>query len=293
MNDTIILTLNKTPEGDWKLGVSEPTPVASTNSAPQPKYRLEPARDGLFRPVALRNIYDQSGSLVIREGSRGGLIWGEEALSQFGSCWVSEHAQVTQRARVREGASVLSDAKLSDHAVATGNSYITTRAQISGYAQISGTAQISGDAQVKNHAQIMGNSIVDGNAVIDAGVQLVGTQVTDSAHIESDDGFFLGSIHLTGDMQVTGCRSVLSISTCWGPLTVAPCRSGRWLGSVGCQRFQTFHRLGYLAREHGQDFEQEMLPHWFEMMRRAFQEWGLAKSVIDETTAARETHAIF
>lgn len=85
------------------------------------KYKLvkEPAKKGLFRIVALRDIDRHE----IVKGQRGGLIQHEDNLSQNGDCWIGEDSVVIESAVVRDDAFV-------------GKSDICGDAIISGYAKI-------------------------------------------------------------------------------------------------------------------------------------------------------------
>lgn len=54
----------------------------------------------LYRILALRDIFDSKGNLIVKAGTKGGWISNFKSLSQFDSCWVHPLGEVMGKARV-------------------------------------------------------------------------------------------------------------------------------------------------------------------------------------------------
>lgn len=100
--------------------------------------------DGLSRVKALRDF----GS--VRAGDVGGLVSGEHNLSQDGSAWVSDDAQVYD------------DAEVSGDAVVAGKARVFENAHVSGHAIVGENAQVFGAARVVGNARVKGDQVVNG-----------------------------------------------------------------------------------------------------------------------------------
>ena len=121
------------------------------------KYELvgEPRRhhNGYYylrRIRALRDIPEYG----VKAGDLGGWIGHVGNLSQEGSCWVAEEAEVYGDAKVYGNAYVFGraeisgEAQISDYAQVYGNAMVYGRAKVYGYAQISGKSRIHYDAEI-------------------------------------------------------------------------------------------------------------------------------------------------
>lgn len=283
MNKITLTLTDEKGTGDWKLAVADGAAKADPNADRPAKYRLIPAQDGLYQAVALRNIYDAAGRLIVREGTRSGLLHSERALSQHGASWVWPEARVLDRAYVNSDAQVRGAATLHDSSRAEGNAVIGEYAELHDYTRVYNCAYVGGRAVVKGGASVSGSARVEGRALINSPVHVTGGSVYDSARIETQEEFtFNGNVN--GSMLIKNCRGYLQINTCWGPLTVAPTSRETWEGTVGCQRFDTFADLKELAKEEGSDYELALLEGWFAMMRVAFEDWGIVKERIASST---------
>jgi NDP-sugar pyrophosphorylase family protein len=82
----------------------------------------------LYRIRAMKNFQTAEG--LVRRGDFGGWIWGEDALSQRGECWVAGEAvaakgsTITDSAYVRDGAEIVSSTLRGDSYV-FGDSRVT------------------------------------------------------------------------------------------------------------------------------------------------------------------------
>ena len=127
------------------------------------KYEL--IKEGsLFRIRALKDFG------VVKKGDLGGLVEGEHNLSQEGSCWiydnaqVSGYAEVSGYAKVSDNAEVFGYAKVYDNAQVSGYAEVFGYAEVSGYAEISGKAKVYGDAWIYDNAKVSGYAEVSGYA---------------------------------------------------------------------------------------------------------------------------------
>ena len=94
------------------------------------------------------------------KGDLGGWIKKEANLSQEGSCWVYDDAEVYGNARVCGDAEVFGDAKVF------GDAEILGKARVYGDARVCGDAKVLGNARVYDNAWVFGNARVCGNAMV-------------------------------------------------------------------------------------------------------------------------------
>ena len=115
------------------------------------KYEL--IKEGsLFRIKSLKDFRE------VKKGDLGGLVEGEHNLSQEGSCWIYDNAQVIG------GAYVFGNAEISGKAKISGNALVYENAWVSDNAKVFGNACISGKAIVFDNAQATKEVITFGNA---------------------------------------------------------------------------------------------------------------------------------
>lgn len=277
--DQLTVTFTKGSDDNWSIAVAEPA-----REHREDKYKLVPDMEGMYRAVALRNIFDSNGHLVIDKGTRSGLLWGSGALSQYGICWVGEDAKVVNGGRVSRDARVYGSAVV-DNAEVTDNATVMDRAHIGSGATIGGRATVASDAKVSGNANVGHDSFVGDQATIDGPVTLrAATRIGDDVHIDTRQHIVVHGGLFNRDMKIAGAHDFLQLHTYWGPLVVAKTAAGAWLGTVGCQSFETLQELRDLADDEGGDFEANMLPGWFAMMEAAFAAWGLSKETIENTT---------
>ena len=135
----------------------------------------------LYRIRALRTI----GIGTTKANDLGGWIEKESNLSQRGSSWVHDNAQVYGDARVFGDAQVFGRAKVygnakvygsnaqvygnavvNGNAKVYGNAWVHDNAQVYGDAEVNGRAEVNGDAWVYGNAKVYGNAVVNGDAQV-------------------------------------------------------------------------------------------------------------------------------
>jgi len=120
----------------------------------------------LYRVVALRDFGD------VKQGDRGGYIFSEDNLSQWGTCWVYDKAIITDMASFRDDALITESAKIRENARISCEARIRDRAVISGKAKVQdnamiyGKAQVSGNVLVRDRVRICGNALLNGNTML-------------------------------------------------------------------------------------------------------------------------------
>ena len=121
------------------------------------KYEL--IKEGsLFRIKSLKDFRE------VKKGDLGGLVEGEHNLSQEGSCWIYDNAQVIGGAYVSGKAKISGNASVSRYAQVSGNALVYENSWVSGYARVSGNAQVRGNALVYENSWVSGNAKVFDNA---------------------------------------------------------------------------------------------------------------------------------
>lgn len=132
------------------------------------KYRLEPAEEGLYRLIAVRDFKTSRGAgIAIKKGDLGGRVAGPHNLSHKGNCWVEQGARVLDKARVRKDALVLDSATVSGRALVTDHSWVGGRAHVSGDAQIMEGGAVLDNATVRDGATVRTAGMVGGRAVVE------------------------------------------------------------------------------------------------------------------------------
>lgn len=90
----------------------------------------------------------------VKAGDLGGFIEFKENLSQIGTCWIAEHAQVYENAHILEDAQIYGWSRVYGHANILGNARIYGNASVYGYSIIFKNAQICGNTEVFGNAKI-------------------------------------------------------------------------------------------------------------------------------------------
>ena len=140
--------------------------------------RASPTGEVLHRIRALRTF----GGVVA--GTLGGWIQSEKNLSQEGTAWVCQNAQVTGDAIVSGNALVCGDAYVADAAEITGDANVSGLTMVFGYAKISEKAMVLGEARVFGRAQILEGAHIFGEAVVSANAVVGGiTKVCGNARL--------------------------------------------------------------------------------------------------------------
>jgi len=109
----------------------------------------------LYRIRSLIEFRTVSGKKV-NVGDLGGLIENEENLSQSGSAWVGDNAEVFCGARIFGNAEVFENADVFGKTLIYGNAKIRDSSSVFGQARVWGNAEIYGTAEVWSEAQIGG-----------------------------------------------------------------------------------------------------------------------------------------
>ena len=143
---------------------------------------------------------------TIKSGELGGVVAGENSLSQYGSCWVFKDAKITGEAKV------IHDAVVTEHAIVTGNAYVTGNAVIAGNAVVSGNASVksdSGHPYVGGNAKIEGKATVIGNMsgenpVVLGGVVAGSCVISENAKVNA--GVVNGNAKIYGNATINGAH---------------------------------------------------------------------------------------
>ena len=152
----------------------------------------------------------------VKAGDIGGLIEGENNLSQHGNAWVSGNAKVSGDAFVSGNAEVRGDALVYGKAWVRGNAKVYGNALVYGNAWVSGNAKVYGNAEVSGNAWVRGDALVYGNALV------------------SGNAWVSGNAEVSGNAKVSANSDYMVIKNTWS--------SGRWFTytrsdkkwSVGC-----------------------------------------------------------
>lgn len=105
-------------------------------------------RRTLRRIVALKDIVDSEGNVLVHKGDKGGFVESTDNLSQEGTCWVYDDAcvyeggLVTDNARASERAKIYGGAKLFDNSRASDDAVICFGSELHNNASVSEKASI-------------------------------------------------------------------------------------------------------------------------------------------------------
>ncbi len=159
----------------------------------------------LHRIVAVSDIVDEAGNVIVKAGTKGGFVESTENLSQYKSCWVADNAMVFGDARVGESAIVSENAKVFGHARIFGNSKIYGNAMVfdnawvHDYAEIFDNAKFHGYSTAGNRARIYGDCNVSG-----------ASSVLGNVHICGNSKIFGNNLILNGDTHINGMVTPIS-----------------------------------------------------------------------------------
>lgn len=121
----------------------------------------------LHRIIATIDIYSADGELIVKMGEKGGYIESRANLSENGSCWVHDRAQVYGKAKITMYAQVKDFAKVYGNAYVRDNATISEDAQVYDSASVCNNACIFGNAEVFHSAKIHGiDNMIFGNAKV-------------------------------------------------------------------------------------------------------------------------------
>lgn len=252
-------------DSDGNVLVTEATKAAE---ALADKYRLEPSGEGnLWRLVLLRDINGFSA------GSQGGLVSGEDNLSQKGECWIDQSSRVTGRARVRGNARVY-DSALDGNITVTGGAVVD---QVTvdglGYVIIDGVAQVR-RTEIVSHGQIN----IGGDS------KIIGSRLTaPRTKTYTING---GCMQ---DADITSPFEVLSTMTPWGWLTTLRTKDHELAVNVGCQDVGDIDEVRQLAQSYSVSKVQlAMLEGFLQMVVAAMDTWSPQPEALRKYRASLE-----
>ena len=82
----------------------------------------------------------------VKKGELGGYIYSEKNLSHYGTCWVSDNAQVRDNAFVGGSAQVRDSAIVCDFAIVRDLATVSDIAVVGGYAIVDDDSRVSGES---------------------------------------------------------------------------------------------------------------------------------------------------
>lgn len=172
----------------------------------QPKYEMIPEGDK-FRIRALKDFGN------VKTGDLGGLIDGEENLSQSDNCWITEQASVSEKARVQGNALVTGTAVVEGNAIITEHATVTGDVYVHDQAKICGNAEVTGDLGDWPEGIYPTCEICDG-ALIDGDAKVTNAYVSEKAHIGEQAS-------ITGDLETRKPARIGEQATIMGNAKVA------------------------------------------------------------------------
>jgi len=131
-----------------------------------------------YRIVALKDIFSTDGKLLVKKGEKGGFVFSEKNLSQEGSCWIYDDAEVFDDAIIADDAEVRGKARVY------GDSNICEKTQILDLAQVFDSL-ISNNVVVCDNARVISSSI-KGNLIINSHTEVVRQNINLTANPESE-----------------------------------------------------------------------------------------------------------
>lgn len=167
--------------------------MSPTGSTPgdQKKYELVPERQIVVAGTTLYRIRALKDFGNVKAGTLGGFIGSERNLSQEGTCWVADEAQVYDQAvvsddaqiyglgrvyghgRVGDKGQVLGNAQVFENGWVFKNGVVFDNAKVFGAAQVRdkgmayGDSEIFDNVRVVNSGQVCGHARIGGKTVVD------------------------------------------------------------------------------------------------------------------------------
>jgi hypothetical protein len=148
--------------------------MSLTGSIPrgEKKYELVPDRQMIVAGTTLYRIRALKDFGNVKAGNLGGVVRSEDNLSQEGTCWVADDAQVY------------------DEAVVSDDAQIYGRGRVYGRARVSDKGQVLGNGQVFENGWVFKNGVVFDNAKVFGAAQV------------RDNGLAYGDSELFDDVRV-------------------------------------------------------------------------------------------
>ena len=146
-----------------------------------------------WRVYALQDFRLVPNGWEIKQGYRGGVVFDEGSLSQWGCSWIYQDAAVEGNGNVSGNAVISNNSRVKDWARVSGNAVISNNAQIYNSARVYGNARVFGNAKVYDDAEVYGDTRVSnlaevyGNAEVYDNAEVYGkARVYDNADVYGD-----------------------------------------------------------------------------------------------------------
>jgi hypothetical protein len=142
------------------------------------KYELVPDRQIIVAGTMLYRIRALKDFGNVKAGDLGGFVGSERNLSQEGTCWVADDAQVYDEAVISDDAQIYGRGRVYDHG------------------RVSNRGQVLGNAQVFENGWVFKNGVAFDNAKIFGAAQV------------RDKGLAYGDSEIFDDVRVVNCGQV-------------------------------------------------------------------------------------
>lgn len=250
----------------------------------EPRWRLEREGD-MFRLYAVKSFYASSIGTVYA-GARGGLVWGERALTQEGTCWVENGGVVKHRSRISGSVLVGSRATVGNGTMAHGEGRIVGDSAVDS-CHLSGMWSVHSSRMLG--VSVTGSGTIDRSILNASGRSLsIHSSSVERSIINAGDDIRLEGVSLIY-ANLRSTDDVLSVRTRWGALSAFRCTGGnsdhsdgvhpaRVRFKVGCQTGDTVQELRDIADNFSATEEElELLELFWQMVRVVSRSWGLAE----------------
>src|SRR6202158_698372 len=170
--------------------------LSGSTSGDQKKYELVPDRQIVVAGTTLYRIRALKDFGSVKAGDLGGFVGSERNLSQDGTCWVADDAQVYDQAVITDDAQILGRARIYD------------RARVGDKGQVLGNAQIFDDGWVFKNGVVFDNAKVFGaSQVRDNGLAYGDSEIFDTVRVVNA-GQVCGHARIGGKTVVDGHEKV-------------------------------------------------------------------------------------
>ena len=183
--------------------------LTGSTSGDQKKYELVPDRQIVVAGTTLYRIRALKDFGNVKAGDLGGFVGSERNLSQDGTCWVADDAQVYDQAVISDDAQIYGRARVYD------------RARVSDKGQVLGNAQVFENGWVFKNGVVFDNAKVFGAAQVrDKGLAYGDAEIFDSVRVVNS-GEVCGQARIGGRTVVDGHEKVRR------PSEIPPSTGGR------------------------------------------------------------------
>ncbi len=135
----------------------------------------------LHRIIALKDIIDEKGKVLVHSGDKGGYVESESNLSHYDTCWIYDEAmayessqvncaaELHNRAVARDGVTLWGMVQAFDDVQLYGTASLYGKPKFYDFARVSGCAQISGEVILSGDVWVGGNEKFTGNVKLESG----------------------------------------------------------------------------------------------------------------------------